>query len=317
MIDLQDVKDAAARIEPYIRRTPCFQASAMREPVTKADLWLKLECLQPTGSFKMRGAANRLLTTHKQTLRNGIVTASGGNHGLATARAAAIAGVDATIFVPETVSLAKIEKLKRWGAAVRIEGGVWDVTNRLAQDFAEQSHASFFHPFADPAVVAGQGTIGLELVASLPRLDTVLVAIGGGGLISGMAVALKALRPTIRVIGIEPEGSPTLSASLAAKRVVALSSVTTKVATMACGRTDERVFALVQRHVDDIVLISDEDMLAGSRWLWFEFGIAADLSGAAGVAALRSGKLKLPGGSTACTLICGAGEDGIPAVMSP
>jgi threonine dehydratase len=131
-------------------------------------------------------------------------------------------------------------------------------------------------------------------------------------------VALKALKPTIRIIGIEPEGSPTLAASLAAKQVVSLTSVTTKVATMACGRTDERIFALVREHVDEIVLISDEDMLAAARWLWFEFGIAADLNGAAGVAALRSGKLALPKGARACTLICGAGQDGIaPANSAP
>jgi threonine dehydratase len=314
VIGLQDIRDAAARIAPYIRRTPLFQATATRERVTDADLFLKLEYLQPTGSFKARGATNRLLTTPKQALQNGIVTASGGNHGLATARAAAIAGASATIFVPQTASPAKVDKLKQWGADVRIEGAIWDEADRLAQDFAARREASFFHPFEDPAIVAGQGTIGLELAESLPELDAVLVAIGGGGLIAGISVALKALKPTTRIIGIEPEGSPTLSAALAAGRVITLPSVTTGVATMACARTGERVFALAQRHVGEIVLVSDEDMLAASRWLWFEFGIAADLSGAAGVAALRSGRLKLPKGSKACTLICGAGEDGITPI---
>ncbi|MGA2793424.1 MAG: pyridoxal-phosphate dependent enzyme [Roseiarcus sp.] len=314
MIGLGDVQDAAARIAPYIRQTPFFHVSATREPFTETDLWLKLESLQPTGSFKARGAANRLLTTSREALQNGIVTASGGNHGLATARAAAIAGVQATVFVPESVAPAKVEKLRQWGATVRIEGAIWDVTNQIARAFAAERGASYFHPFADPAVVAGQGTIGLELLEALPEIDVVLVAIGGGGLIAGISVALKALKPAIRIIGIEPEGSPTLSASLAAKRVVSLPSVTTQVATMACGRTDERIFALVRELVDEIVLISDADMLAAARWLWFEFGIAADLSGAAGVAALRSGKLVLPKGSRTCTLICGAGQDGISSV---
>ncbi len=311
MIGLGDIQDAAVRIAPYIRKTPCLPVSNVREPITEAELWLKLESLQPTGSFKARGATNLLLTTPAAALRNGIVTASGGNHGLAAARAAAIAGVPATIFVPETAAREKVEKIRRWGANVRIEGALWDATNQKAQAFAAAHAAAYFHPFADPAVVAGQGTIGLEILDALPEIDSVLVAIGGGGLISGMSVALKALKPSLRIIGIEPEGSPTLAASLAAKRVVSLTSVTTKVATMACGRTDERVFALVQEHVDEIVLISDEDMLAAARWLWFEFGIAADLSGAAGVAALRSGKLVLPKDSRACTLICGAGQDGL------
>ncbi len=237
MIGLRDVQDAAARIAPYIRQTPCLHVTGTREHFTEADLWMKLEFLQPTGSFKARGAANRLLTTPRLALQNGIVTASGGNHGLATARAAAIAGVPATVFVPETASLAKVEKLRLWGATVRVEGAIWDVTNQIAQAFAAERGASYFHPFADPAVVAGQGTIGLELLDALPEIDTVLVAIGGGGLISGISLALKALKPSIRIIGIEPEGSPTLSASLTAKHVVSLPSVTTQVATMACGRT--------------------------------------------------------------------------------
>jgi threonine dehydratase len=311
VIGLNDVRDAAARIAPYIRQTPLFHVSATREPFAEADIWLKLESLQPTGSFKARGAVNRLLTTPGQALQYGIVTASGGNHGLATARAAAIAGVTATIFAPETVTLEKLEKLKRWGATVRIEGAVWDATNKIAQAFAAERGASYFHPFADRAVVAGQGTIGLELMDALPEIDVALVAIGGGGLIAGMSVALKALKPAVRVIGIEPEGSPTLSASIAAGRVVTLPSVTTKVATMACGRTDERVFALTQEFVDEIVVISDDDMLAAARWLWFEFGVAADLSGAAGVAALRSGKFSPGKGARVCTLVCGAGADGI------
>jgi threonine dehydratase len=315
MIALGDVQDAAVRIAAYVRKAPCVPVSAIREPFTEAELWLKLESLQPIGSFKARGATNLLLTTPATTLQNGIVTASGGNHGLATARAAAIAGVQATIFVPETAAPDKVEKIRRWGATVRIEGAIWDATNQKAQAFAAARAAAYFHPFADPAVVAGQGTIGLEILGALPEIDFVLVAIGGG-LISGMSVALKALKPTIRIIGIEPEGSPTLAASLAAKRVVSLPAVTTKVATMACGLTDERIFALVREHVDEIVLISDEDMLAAARWLWSEFGIAADLSGAAGVAALRSGKLALPKGSRACTLICGAGQDGIAPANS-
>jgi threonine dehydratase len=276
-----------------------------------AEVWMKLESLQPTGSFKARGATNRLLTTPRQELAAGIVTASGGNHGLATARAATIAGVTATVFVPETAEQAKIEKLRAWGAEVRVEGAVWDATNRAALAFAKERNAAYFHPFADPQVVAGQGTIGLELIEALPELDTVLVAIGGGGLISGISVALKALKPSIRIVGIEPTGSPTLQASIAAGQVVTLPAVTTRIATMACGRTDGRIFGIVQEHVDEIILVGDEDMQAAARWLWFEFGIAADLSGAAGIAALRSGKLGLPPRAKIATLICGAGSNGI------
>ena len=311
MIQLGDIRDAAARIRPHIRKTPLFHASNTRGSLTDADLWLKLESLQPTGSFKARGATNRLLTTPKSELANGIVTASGGNHGLATARAAAIAGVPATIFVPETASPAKLEKLKQWGATVRVEGAIWDIANQNALAFAAEANAAYFHPFADPAVVAGQGTIGLELLEEMPEIDTVLVAIGGGGLIAGMSIALKELKPGIRIIGIEPEGSPTLKASIDAGVPVTLPKLTTSVATMACARTDDRIFDIVRRKVDDVILVRDEDMLEAARWLWFEFGIAADLSGAAGVAALRSGKVVLAKETRACTLICGAGSEGL------
>ncbi|TPM98558.1 threonine/serine dehydratase [Mesorhizobium sp. B2-1-5] len=311
MIGLDDVRSAAERIAPYIRSTPVVKATATRQPLADAEVWMKLEALQPTGSFKARGATNRLLTTPRQELAAGIVTASGGNHGLATARAATIAGVTATVFVPETAEPAKIDKLRAWGAEVRIEGAVWDATNRAALALAKERNAAYFHPFADPQVVAGQGTIGLELIEALPDLDVALIAIGGGGLIAGISTALKALKPSIRIVGIEPTGSPTLQASLAAGHVVTLPSVTTRITTMACGRTDERIFSIVRDHVDEIVLVDDEDMREAARWLWFEFGIAADLSGAAGIAALRSGKLRLPPRAKVATLICGAGNNGI------
>lgn len=311
MITLDDIQQAAQRIAPFIRRTPMLQATALREPVTEAELWLKLECLQPTGSFKVRGASNRLLTTPVEQLRNGIVTASGGNHGLATARAASVAGVAADIFVPRSITQAKLEKLASWGAKVHVVGNVWDEANVQALQFAAEQQAAYFHPFADPAVVAGQGTLGLEILAELPDVDVILVAIGGGGLVSGIATAIKALKPSVRIIGIEPEGSPTLHASLAAQQVVRLPAVTTKVATMACGRTEERVFELARHAIEEVVLVSDDELLSAAHWLWFELGLAADLSGAAAIAALRSGKLQLASGLKVCALVCGAGTEGV------
>jgi len=311
MIDLADIQAAATRIAPHIRRTPNIRADALAEPVTEANLSLKLECLQPTGSFKARGATNKLLTTPKEELAGGVVTASGGNHGLATARAAKLAGVPATIFVPKSITPAKVDKLKRWGATVEIIGDIWNETNLHALAFAKENGAAYFHPFADPAVIAGQGTTALELLDELPDVDTVLVAIGGGGLISGMGVAIKALKPSVRIIGIEPVGSPTLKASLDAGRVVRLPTITSRVATMSCAETDQGVFELVRDHVDEIVLVSDEDMLEASRWLWFEMGIAADLSGAAAIAALRAKVLTFPAGHTVGALVCGAGPDAL------
>lgn len=311
MITFDDIYAAAARIAPHIRRTPLLHATALDNPPTRASLWLKLECLQATGSFKARGATNRLLATPTAELTGGVVTASGGNHGLAVARAARIAGVPASIFVPTNASPAKIEKLRKLGATVEVVGSVWNETNVHALAFAERHGAAYFHPFADPLVLAGQGTVALELLESNPDLDTVLVAIGGGGLITGMSVALKALKPSIRIIGIEPTGSPTFHASLAAGEVVALEKVTTKVATMACAKTEAAVFELSRHAIDEVVLVEDEEMVDAARWLWFELGLAADLSGAAAVAALRTGRLKLDADRNVCALVCGAGPEAL------
>ena len=311
MIALDDVRMAATRIAPHVRRTPLMPARHALHPATPAELWLKLECLQVTGSFKARGAMNRLLTTPAEALRRGIVTASGGNHGVAVARAGHSAGVKTTVFLPANASALKRSKLAAWGADVRIEGQLWDESNRAALAFAEAEGASYFHPFADPAVVAGQGTLALEILEDLPDATLYLIAIGGGGLAAGMATVLRALRPRARIVGIEPVGAPTLHASLAAGGVVTLPQVTTAVPTMACGRTDERIYDIIRRTLDEIVLVEDDAMIDAARWLWFEMGLAADPSGAAAVAALRSGAVVPRAGERICALVCGAGTEGL------
>jgi threonine dehydratase len=160
-------------------------------------------------------------------------------------------------------------------------------------------------------VVAGQGTVGLEILQQDPDVEVVLVAIGGGGLISGVASALKAVKPSVRIVGVEAAGSPTLRDSVQAGRTVTLERVTTSVATMACARTDDRILELVRRTVDEIILVDDSEMREAAKWLWFEMGLAADLSGAAALAALQTGKLNLSPGTRACVIVCGAGAEGL------
>lgn len=311
MITLADVEAARARLGSHVRHTPLVAADNLSAPITDAALFLKLECLQATGSFKARGATNRLLATPKDELANGIVAASGGNHGVAVARTGALAGVPAHIFVPRNIDPSKLDKLRRWGAEVELVGDVFDEADRAARAHASAIGAVYFHPFADPLVVAGQGTLALEILDRLPDVDTFLIAIGGGGLVGGMGTAIRALRPQARIVGIEPSGCPTLKASLDAGRVVTIETITTRVPTMSCARTDERVFELVRQVVDEIVLIEDEAMADAARWLWFELGIAADLSGAAAAAALKSGAVGVKPGERVCALVCGAGPDGI------
>lgn len=311
IVGIADIEAARERIAPYVRRTPVTPLVQLKAPPpTEAKVTLKLECLQVTGSFKARGAMNRLLGTPKAETKNGIVTASGGNHGLAVARTAYAAGVPATIFVPSGVSPAKVVKMQAWNASVEIVGDEWTVSNEAALSFAREKGAIYFHPFADPLVVAGQGTLGLEMLDDMPDMDAILIAIGGGGLMSGAATAIRARRPGVKIIGIEPVGSPTLKACLDAGRLVALPEVTSKVPTMTCRMTDQRIFETVRDTVDEIVLVTDEAMAEASRWLWFEMGVAADLSGSASLAALRQGVPALAGARHICALVCGAGAEG-------
>lgn len=312
MITIDDVKMAAARIAPYVRKTPLVSARCTREnPYPDGELLLKLECLQATGSFKARGATNKLLSLPEAEIRRGIVTASGGNHGLAVAYVGWLGKTTATVFVPENVSPEKARKIGTWGAKLVIQGRQWHEANRAALDAAAREGLTYFHPFADPLVIAGQGTVALEILEQAPEVDDILVAIGGGGLISGIALVIKTLRPSVRVIGIEPIGSPTLYDSVKAGRVVELPEITTIVPTMACAKTEPINLEIVQRCVDEIVLVSDQDMREAARWLWFEMGLAADLSGAASIAALRSGRVRPAKGRTVCALVCGAGPDGM------
>jgi threonine dehydratase len=312
IVELGDIRSAAKRIHGHVRRTPVIEATNLQSGFGgDFRLALKLELLQVTGSFKARGATSRLLALQRENLAHGIVTASGGNHGIATARAGFMAGVPATIFLPTNASPAKIEKLKAWKADVRIVGSAWHESNVAALAFQRETGAVYFHPFADPEVVAGQGTVGLELLEDLPEMTTVLVAMGGGGLISGIATALKALKPGVRVVGIEAQGSPVLLRSLEAGRNIALDKVTTSVATMACAKSDDRIFEAVRERVDEIVLVGDDEMRAAAKWLWFEMGLAADLSGAAAIAALRERRVVPQKGEVVCAIVCGAGPDAI------
>lgn len=312
MIAINDVLTAAGNIRDNVRLTPVIAADHLQIELARgAEVTLKLELLQVTGSFKARGATNKLLNTDPAVLAKGIVAASGGNHGLATARAGFVSRAPTTIFLPDNAAPSKIEKLKLWGAETRIVGSVWHEANAAALEHVARSGAAYFHPFADPHVVAGQGTVALEILQQIPDVDTILVAMGGGGLISGIGTVIKALRPDTRVVGIEAAGCPVLLKALEAGENRGLEEVTTSVATMACARTEDAIFNIVRETVQEIVLVEDREMLEAARWLWFEMGLAADLSGAAAIAALREGRLETQPGERICAIICGAGPDGI------
>src|SRR5258708_1919442 len=312
LVELRDIQEAQQRIAGYVRRTPLVRASPVKHKAGDSEsLYLKLELMQVTGSFKSRGATNKLLCTPPDQVQRGLITASGGNHGLGVAYAGWLAKAPVTIYLPRNTPLVKAQKLESWGAKVIFEGDVWDDANRAALAKAERDGLTYIHPFADPEVIAGQGTITLEILEDEPEIDVLLVAIGGGGLISGVSLGAKALRPSIMVIGVEPVGAPTLYESLRAGRVIELEEIRTVANTLAPRQSAEINYEIIHQNVDEIVLVSDEEMREAARWLWFEMGIAAELSGSAAVAALLSGKVSPEPSERVCALVCGAGKDGI------
>ena len=312
-LTLADVEEASVRIRDKIRRTPIIKLGPLHQPfdIGGADLTLKLECLQVTGSFKPRGASNKAAQLTEQQIARGLCTASGGNHGLAVAYVGSSHRVATTVFVPRSTSDAKAERIRAWGGDVVIEGDTWDQANEAAMIRAKKTGAVYIHPFSDPTVIAGQGTVGLEILADQPQIDTVLVAIGGGGLIAGVATAVRALKPEIRVIGVEPVGAPTLKESVSAGHLVTLDSILTVAGTLAPQRSAQINLDVIRREVEQIVLISDDDMKAAARWLWFELGVATELSGAATLAALMTAAYRPQRDENVLALVCGAGTDGL------
>jgi len=274
------------------------------------DVWLKLECLQVTGSFKARGALNRVLSLPCEKAVRGIVTASGGNHGLAVAYAGRSVGVPTTVYLPRLTPATKATRIARWGAEVVRAGEVWDDAHSAALAHAERDGLTYIHPFADPDVVAGQGTVALELLERAPDTDAIIVAIGGGGLLAGVGAALRLLRPGIRIIGVEPVGAPTLHESLRAGRVIELPKIATKAGTLAPRRSDPYTFDIIRSVVDDIVLVTDDEMRDAARYLLENVGVGVELSGAAAVAALLTRRADLAGATRPCALVCGTGTDG-------
>jgi threonine dehydratase len=291
MLSLDAIRAAHARIAPYVRKTPTVQWNGVT---------LKLEHLQIGGSFKARGAFNKILTSEP---KSPVVTASGGNHGLGVAHAAAARGLPSLIFLPENAPVSTEKRLISLGATVHRHGRTWDD----AWARALEEPGLHVHPFEDHAVIAGQGTVGLELHEQVPGIDTVIVAIGGGGLIAGVALALRQIDPNVRIIGVEPTGATSMKDSVAAGRVIKLDSVKTIAGTLAPRSVGPNTLGIVREHVAEIVLVEDEEMRAAMKRLWSDLRVLVEPAGAAAVAALLSGRAKVR--QNAAVLVCGANLD--------
>jgi threonine dehydratase len=303
-IPLESFVAARSRIAPYVRHTPLLPLPALRGDLP-AQLRLKLENLQVTGSFKARGVFNTLLQLDDDQRRRGVVAASGGNHGAALAYGAWRLGIPATIFLPSGASDDRVARVAAWGAEVIKHGNVWDDAHARAADYAAATGRAYVHPFDAERTLEGQGTLGLELLDDLPEIDCVLIAIGGGGLIAGMAAAIKQARPKVRIVGVEPNGAAAMKRGLEAGHVVALPEVRTIADTLAPRAVCDRTLALTERYVDAIALVDDAAMVDAMRWLWVECNQLVEPAGAAVIAALATGATDVGGCAHPVALICG------------
>lgn len=294
MISRDDIDAAAARIGAHVRRTPVVELSP--------GVWLKLELLQHTGSFKPRGMFNRVLS--QEVPAAGVTVASGGNAGLAVAYVGRELGHPVEVFVPEPTPTVKANRLRDYGAAVTVGGADYAEALVASQARADETGALFVHAYDQAEVVAGQGTLGRELFAQVPGADTVLVSVGGGGLIGGIAAWYAG---SARVVGVEPVGCPTLHAARAAGAPVDVK--TEGVARDSLGARRLGTIAwehTAAGHVTDSVLVDDEAIVAARQWLWQEARLATEPGTAAAVAALRTGAYKPERGETVVVVICGA-----------
>lgn len=280
LLSLADVRAAADRIQPHVVKTPTLSGEAVRGP----GVWLKAENLQRTGSFKVRGAVNAVLQLSPEQRHRGVITLSAGNHGLALAYAAQVVGTRCVVVVRDDAPITKLEAIRRYGAEIVLTPLAQWQERLEAEQRARDLHV--VHPFDDPAVAAGQGTVGLEFLAAVPNVRTVVVPVGGGGLISGIAVAVKQQRPTTLIIGVEPEQAPGVSESLAAGHPVVPSRLDTVADGLAAPYTRPFTLALIQRYVDEVRTVSDAAIIEALKLIALRTKLVVEPAGAAAVAAL-------------------------------
>ncbi len=257
---LEEIKKAQGRLAPVIKKTPLIFSELYSEK-SGNNVYLKPENLQRTGSFKIRGAYNKIASLTSEQREKGLVTASAGNHAQGVAYSAKKLGVNATIVMPVQTPFIKVESTKSYGAEVVLHGSSYDDAYEKAQEITLEKEGTFIHPFDDMEVIYGQGTIALEIIEELKNVDAMLVPIGGGGLISGMALAAKAVNPNIRIIGVEAEGAPTMTHSLKNREVTPLQQVNTIAEGTAVKKAGRKTFDIVKKYVDDIILISEQELM--------------------------------------------------------
>jgi threonine dehydratase len=292
LLTLADIEAARELLTGVVKTTP-LEKSPPLSIMLGVPTWLKCENQQRAGSYKVRGAYTRLSRLSEDERRRGVVAASAGNHAQGVALAAGLLGIHSTVFMPENAPLPKVSATKGYGASIEYAGNSVDDALVAARDFADRTGAVLIHPFDHPDVIAGQGTVALEIIEQCPDVGTIVTAVGGGGLISGVAVAAKALRPDVRVIGVQAQGAAAWPISLAAGAPQKLDECTTIADGIAVLRPGDLNFAHVSKLVDDIVTVTDENLSAALLMLLERHKILVEPAGGASVAALLAGKVRL------------------------
>ena len=297
MLQLDNFYKARYVLSNVIRKTELVHTKKINPDV---DVYLKPECLQKTGSFKIRGAYYKISQLSEEEKAKGVVACSAGNHAQGVALGATAMGVKSLICLPEGAPISKVEATRRLGADVCLVPGVYDDAYQKALQLHDEKGYTFVHPFDDENVIAGQGTIGLELMEQLPSLDAVVVPVGGGGLISGVAFAIKSLNPKIKVYGVQAEGAPSMQKSLCDKKRECLSSVSTVADGIAVKEPGELTFETCSKYVDEIVTVSEDEICAAILKLIESEKMVAEGAGAASVAAVMFNKVPVKGKKTVC-----------------
>jgi threonine dehydratase len=293
MLSFKDIQEAYDILKPVVKRTPLEKSKTFSHMI-KTNVYLKQENLQTTGSFKIRGAYNKIYHLTPQERRRGVVCASAGNHAQGVAHASTLMGLNSTVFMPIYTSPTKIIATKSYGATVVLKGITYDDAADAAKKYAKEKKIMFVHAFNDNFVIAGQGTIGIEIFEVLPEVDVVLVPVGGGGLISGIALALKTLKPTVKVIGVEAEGAQSMKLSLEKNKIVPLKSIMTIADGIAIKTPKELTFSLAQQYVDEVVTVNDEEIANALYLLLQRAKLVVEPAGTVALAALLSKKVSFP-----------------------
>jgi len=310
MVTIDDIRAAQATLKSVASHTPMLPDNKLSKELG-AKVSVKAECLQRSGSFKLRGAYNRISKLSEEERRRGVVTASAGNHAQGVALAASLNGIKSTIVLPEFAPLTKIVATRDFGGEVILKGATFDEAVEHSRELERDHGYTYVHAFDDEQVIAGQGTIGLEIAVDLPDVNVVVIPIGGGGLISGVAIALKSLIPGVRIVGVQAENVAPIKTSFEKGVAVAIQNYSPTIADgIAVKKPGQVTFPIIQEYVDEIVSVTEEEIARGIFHCVTSGRLVVEGAGAAGLAALLARKIEVKPAESVCTVLCGGNIDG-------